>query len=64
MAEILLQGQELVKQFPVQKAPFTGRVLKNFTAVDGVSLELYRGETLGIPEFGKIANEIVKWRET
>ena len=48
MAEILLQGQELVKQFPVQKAPFTGRVLKNFTAVDGVSLELYRGETLGI----------------
>ena len=23
-----------------------------------------RGETLGIPEFGKIANEIVKWRET
>ena len=28
MAEILLQGQELVKQFPVQKAPFTGRVLK------------------------------------
>ena len=43
MAEILLQGQELVKQFPVQKAPFTGRVLKNFTAVDGVSLALYRG---------------------
>ena len=23
-----------------------------------------RGETLGIPEFAKIANEIVKWRET
>ena len=23
-----------------------------------------RGEMLGIPEFGKIANEIVKWRET
>ena len=48
MAELLLQGEDLVKQFPVQKAPFTGRVLKNFTAVDGVSLELYRGETLGI----------------
>ena len=48
MAELLLQGEDLVKQFPVQKAPFTGRVLKNFTAVDGVSLELYCGETLGI----------------
>ena len=23
-----------------------------------------RGETLGIPEFAKIANEIVRWRET
>ena len=48
MAELLLQGENLVKQFPVQKAPFTGRVTKNFTAVDGVNLELYRGETLGI----------------
>lgn len=48
MAELLLQGENLVKQFPVQKTPFTGRVIKNFTAVDGVSLELYRGETLGI----------------
>lgn len=48
MAELLLQGENLVKQFPVQKTLFTGRVIKNFTAVDGVSLELYRGETLGI----------------
>ena len=48
MAELLLRGENLVKQFPVQKTPFTGRVIKNFTAVDGVNLELYRGETLGI----------------
>lgn len=48
MSEILLQGEALVKRFPLKKALFTGKVVKEFTAVDGVSLELHRGETLGV----------------
>ena len=48
MSEILLQGEMLEKRFTIQKALFTGKVVKEFTAVDGVSLELHRGETLGV----------------
>ena len=48
MSDLLLQGEGLVKRFPTRTSPFTGRVLETFTAVDGVSLELYRGKTLGI----------------
>ena len=48
MTEVLLQGEALVKRYPTRRAPFTGRVLDQFTAVDGVTLELYRGETLGV----------------
>lgn len=44
----LLSCKDIVKRFPVKKQLITGRILKYFTAVNGVSLELYPGETLGI----------------
>ena len=48
MAEILLQGENIVKKFPVKKALITGRARSYLTAVDNVSLSLEKGEILGI----------------
>ncbi|GFO69170.1 peptide ABC transporter ATP-binding protein [Geomonas limicola] len=42
----LLNAQNLVKQFPVQAGPFEPRRI--LTAVAGIDLELYPGETLGL----------------
>ena len=46
--QILLGCTDIVKRFPTKRSVMTGRVLDAVTAVDHVSLELQRGETLGI----------------
>ena len=44
--EVLLQVTDLVKWFPVKKWFFEKPA--NVKAVDGVSFDVYKGETLGI----------------
>ena len=44
----LLRGADILKTYPTERSILTGRVRKAVTAVNRVSLELYRGETLGI----------------
>ena len=44
--EVILQAQDVKKYFPIRGA--MGRVVNYVKAVDGVSLELYRGETYGL----------------
>ncbi len=46
--EILLQATDLVKHFPVRSDGFLRRARQVVHAVDGVSLELRIGETLGL----------------
>lgn len=46
-APALLQAQGLVKHFPIRRGLFN-RVSAQVQAVDGVSLTLHRGETLGV----------------
>ena len=43
----LLQIRHLVKHFPIRRGAF-GRVQAHVRAVDGVSFDLWRGETLGL----------------
>ena len=44
----LVQVADLKKYFPVTGASVFGRHLSDIRAVDGVSFEIYRGETLGL----------------
>ena len=48
MAEPLLEVRDLVKHFPLTQGMLFRRRVGAVRAVDGVSLELHRGETLGI----------------
>lgn len=48
MNEVILRGEGLFKEFAVKKAPITCKVLKTFTAVDGIDIEIRAGETLGV----------------
>jgi oligopeptide transport system ATP-binding protein len=45
--EVILQAENLVKYYPI-KAGVLRRTVGQVKALDGVSFELYRGETLGI----------------
>ena len=45
--EVILQAENLVKHYPI-KAGVLRRTVGHVKALDGVSFELYRGETLGI----------------
>jgi oligopeptide transport system ATP-binding protein len=45
--EVILQAENLVKYYPI-KAGVLRRTVGQIKALDGVSFELYRGETLGI----------------
>jgi oligopeptide transport system ATP-binding protein len=45
--EVILRAEDLVKHYPI-KAGVLRRTVGHVKAVDGVSFELYKGETLGI----------------
>ena len=45
--EVVLKAENLVKHYPT-KAGVLRRTVGHIKAVDGVSFELYKGETLGI----------------
>lgn len=47
MADIILEAKDLVKHYPI-KGGVLRRTVGNVKAVDGVSFQLHRGETLGI----------------
>jgi oligopeptide transport system ATP-binding protein len=47
MPEVILSAQDLVKHYPI-KAGVLRRTVGQVKAVDGVSFELHKGETLGI----------------
>ncbi len=48
-SKILLELRDVRKWFPVKEQGFVGsRQVANIKAVDGVNLEIYRGETLGL----------------
>ncbi|MGI8310022.1 ABC transporter ATP-binding protein [Saccharopolyspora hattusasensis] len=48
MAEPILQVRDLVKHFPVTQGVLFKRTIGHVRAVDGVSFDLNRGETLGV----------------
>ncbi|MEW6179085.1 MAG: dipeptide ABC transporter ATP-binding protein [Chloroflexota bacterium] len=46
--EVLLQVRDLVKHFPIMRGTLIQRQVGAVKAVDGVSFDVYRGETLGL----------------
>jgi oligopeptide transport system ATP-binding protein len=46
--EVLLKVEDLVKHFPIKKGVVVQREVGAVHAVDGVSFEIYQGETLGL----------------
>ena len=47
VGEVILKAEDLVKHYPI-KAGVIRRTVGHVRAVDGVSFELYKGETLGV----------------
>jgi oligopeptide transport system ATP-binding protein len=48
MSEVLLEVSDVVKHFPIKQGIFLKREVASVKAVDGVSLEVRKGETLGL----------------
>ncbi|ASW53634.1 ABC transporter ATP-binding protein [Plantactinospora sp. KBS50] len=48
MAEKILEVRDLVKHYPVTRGVVFKKTIGQVRAVDGVSFDLYRGETLGV----------------
>ena len=48
MSDYLLQVKDLVKHFPVQQGVLSSRRAKQVRAVDGISFNVKKGETLGL----------------
>ncbi|MEV4415922.1 dipeptide ABC transporter ATP-binding protein [Catellatospora sp. NPDC049609] len=48
MSEVILEVRDLVKHFPIRQGVLFKKTVGQIKAVDGVSLDLYKGETLGI----------------
>jgi peptide/nickel transport system ATP-binding protein len=48
MTEPILKAKDLQKLFPIQGGGLFNRVVGNVRAVDGLSLEVFPGETLGL----------------
>ena len=48
MAEVVVETRDLVKHFPIAVGIVFKREIGRIRAVDGVSLQLHRGETLGV----------------
>ena len=48
MSEPLLEVKDLVKHFPIRKGFISSRQAGAVRAVDGITLDVYRGETLGL----------------
>jgi len=46
--DVLLRGEGIVKWFPIKQGIFFKRTVGNIQAVDGVTLEVHRGETVGL----------------
>lgn len=46
--EVLLQVRDLVKHFPIMKGVLVQKQVGAVHAVDGISFDIYRGETLGL----------------
>ena len=45
--EVIFRAENLQTWFPITKGPFK-KVVGHVKAVDGVDIEVYKGETLGI----------------
>jgi len=48
MREVLLEAKNVKKHFPVKQSMFSKEPKKFVKAVDGISLQLYKGEALGL----------------
>jgi len=48
MSDVLLQVSDVVKHFPIKQGIFLKREVASVRAVDGVSIEVRKGETLGL----------------
>jgi oligopeptide/dipeptide ABC transporter ATP-binding protein len=48
VSEVILEVRDLVKHFPIRQGIVFKRTIGQIKAVDGVSLDLHKGETLGI----------------
>ena len=57
--EVIFRAENLQTWFPITKGPFK-KVVGHVKAVDGVDIEVYKGETLGIvgEYIGKIYIEV------
>jgi oligopeptide transport system ATP-binding protein len=48
VTEVILEVRDLVKHFPIRQGVVFKRTIGQIKAVDGVSLDLHKGETLGV----------------